>query len=334
VVQALGAHTLHHHHCAAAAAAAATSPPPHIASDSSSHAVLGEFPLSTRCAGIGAAGNRSQPQRWAMAWSGGSWQEEAGMATHRRHLRRCRLLGARFTDTSFPPHMQCSVVRPEERERLQGSDELLANLAPQWRRLYDLALIAAGGDRDDDDDGAQSRGASAPVLFERHVDASDAVQGALGDCWLISALSIVTQQPLLLHSLFAAADLRSGLYTLRLFHDGAWRLVTIDDYVPVSVIDGETPLFAHSRSRRELWVPLLEKAFAKLYGSCAHRHHQRAACCCPVPLLLSHTPPHHHHHTPPHTTTPPPPLQFSIRVINNGRSESAVTLYRGLIVCG
>eukprot|EP01046_Picozoa_sp_COSAG06_P058931 COSAG06_NODE_12015_length_1435_cov_1.717066_1_plen_105_part_10 len=42
------------------------------------------------------------------------------------------------------------------------------------------------------------------------VDASEVVQGALGDCWLAAALSIVTQQPLLLHALFAAADIRAG----------------------------------------------------------------------------------------------------------------------------
>ena len=44
----------------------------------------------------------------------------------------------------------------------------------------------------------------------RSVDASEVVQGALGDCWLAAALSIVTQQPLLLHALFAAADIRAG----------------------------------------------------------------------------------------------------------------------------
>ena len=58
------------------------------------------------------------------------------------------------------------------------------------------------------------------------------------------------------------------VYTVRLFHEGGWRFIMVDDYVPVSVKDGR-PIFAHAKSRQELWVPVLEKAFAKLYGSYA-----------------------------------------------------------------
>jgi calpain-15 len=81
-------------------------------------------------------------------------------------------------------------------------------------------------------------------------------QGALGDCWFCSAMSIVAQHSLLLRSLFVAFDVAAGLYTVRLYLNGAWQLITIDDYIPVDNADNKTPLFAHAVSRRELWVPL------------------------------------------------------------------------------
>eukprot|EP01043_Picozoa_sp_COSAG02_P011523 COSAG02_NODE_424_length_22575_cov_79.088361_19_plen_1122_part_00 len=191
---------------------------------------------------------------WSEGWAD-AWQEEAGMSTHRRAVRRCKLLHIRHTDDDFPPHNLASI------EETPGTldVELVKSVAPQWRRLYDIALEAPA------DAGSSSVG---PCLFEANVDASEVVQGALGDCWLAAALSIVTQQPLLLHALFAAADIRAGVYTVRLFHEGGWRFIMVDDYVPVSIKDGR-PVFAHAKSRQELWVPILEKAFAKLYGSFA-----------------------------------------------------------------
>lgn len=191
---------------------------------------------------------------WSEGWAD-AWQEEAGMSTHRRAVRRCKLLHIRHTDDDFPPHNRGSI------EETPGTldEQLVKSIAPQWRRLYDIAM-----------EGPADAGSSpvGPCLFEANVDASEVVQGALGDCWLAAALSIVTQQPLLLHALFAAADIRAGVYTVRLFHEGGWRFIMVDDYVPVSMKDG-LPIFAHAKSRQELWVPILEKAFAKLYGSFA-----------------------------------------------------------------
>ena len=57
----------------------------------------------------------------------------------------------------------------------------------------------------------------------------------------------------------------SGRFTIRLFKDGKWHLVTIDDYLPVKK-DGILA-FGKCKDPSEFWVPLLEKAYAKLNGS-------------------------------------------------------------------
>ena len=58
----------------------------------------------------------------------------------------------------------------------------------------------------------------------------------------------------------------AGIYQIRFFINGMETPVVVDDYLPVKQ-DG-TPAFATSRDG-ELWVSLLEKAWAKLHGSYA-----------------------------------------------------------------
>lgn len=54
------------------------------------------------------------------------------------------------------------------------------------------------------------------------------------------------------------------MYACKLFFNGSYRKVLIDDFVPVRK-DGRI-LCAHTKTRREMWVTLLEKAFIKLMG--------------------------------------------------------------------
>lgn len=59
----------------------------------------------------------------------------------------------------------------------------------------------------------------------------------------------------------------SGAYQIRFCKGGKWIVVTIDDFLPV---DPETNrlVFSHSPNN-ELWVSLIEKAYARLHGSYA-----------------------------------------------------------------
>ena len=53
---------------------------------------------------------------------------------------------------------------------------------------------------------------------------------------------------------------------MRLFKNGAEKVVTIDDYIPCSILDNEI-LVGASTSSRFLWIHLLLKAYAKLNGT-------------------------------------------------------------------
>ena len=107
-------------------------------------------------------------------------------------------------------------------------------------------------------------GMKGAALFKDGVAPGDVIQGALGDCWLLGAMSVLAVRDTLLHQLFKAAYPAQGIYVLQFFKGGAWQEVIIDDLIPCGV-DG-TPAYARCSDPSELWVQLLEKAYAKVHG--------------------------------------------------------------------
>ena len=117
-------------------------------------------------------------------------------------------------------------------------------------------------------------GAAPPALFstasadEPLVAPSDIVQGIVGDCWLLCAVSVLAEDPALIRGMFRSsdADLRQGFACVRLHVDGAVQDVVVDTRFPVfHGSQGVTPCFARARGP-ELWVMVLEKAYAKALG--------------------------------------------------------------------
>ncbi len=56
-----------------------------------------------------------------------------------------------------------------------------------------------------------------------------------------------------------------GLYVFRFFKDGRWRYVMVDDMIPCDKTKGGAPVFSWAGDEC-LFVPLIEKAYAKLHG--------------------------------------------------------------------
>lgn len=55
-----------------------------------------------------------------------------------------------------------------------------------------------------------------------------------------------------------------GIYVVALCITGVWKEILLDEYFPVSIQTGK-PAFNSTKSKA-LWVMLLEKAYAKVYG--------------------------------------------------------------------
>ena len=121
-------------------------------------------------------------------------------------------------------------------------------------------------------------------------DLNDIKQGALGDCYLLPALSVLaTRQDLLDRILVTQEPSEHGMYAVRFWKHGAWKHVIVDDRFPIEpdmhADEGgrncrgpydpralgakqyALPAFAHNHNTREPWVMLVEKAYAKYHGS-------------------------------------------------------------------
>ncbi len=102
-------------------------------------------------------------------------------------------------------------------------------------------------------------------------DPDDIKQGLLGDCWFLSAISVMCKNPAqakkILERIFVTPDVNEyGVYCLKFQKNGQPISVVVDDLLPCKPANKE-PAFAKSFSKNELWVSLIEKAYSKLHGS-------------------------------------------------------------------
>lgn len=104
-------------------------------------------------------------------------------------------------------------------------------------------------------------------LFVDDTSSNDVIQGQLGDCWFLGALAVMGAHSNLLRQCFWKFDSfkNYGLFVLRFFKGCEVIFVIIDDRIPVKNRDGKV-IFAMCKDPNELWVPLIEKAYAKLHG--------------------------------------------------------------------
>jgi len=145
----------------------------------------------------------------------------------------------KFTDTSFP----CN-------------DANAGKKGVKWARLQDIDIVNKAG---------EGEGKRINRLFNS-IQPDDIAQGALGDCWLLAALAVLSERPHHIQNCFrTAAFSPRGKYTLRLFDEksNSFQNITIDDFIPVN--EENKPIYTGAKGN-EMWPLLLEKAFAKMRG--------------------------------------------------------------------
>ncbi|XP_038983004.1 calpain-type cysteine protease ADL1-like [Phoenix dactylifera] len=149
-----------------------------------------------------------------------------------------------FTDQEFPPNDRSLYMDP-------GNPPPKLQVVSEWMRPTDIVKESCIG--------------SQPCLFSGSVNSSDVCQGRLGDCWFLSAVAVLTEVARISEVIITPEYNEEGIYTVRFCIQGEWVPVVVDDWIPCE--SPGKPAFATSKKLSELWVSILEKAYAKLHGS-------------------------------------------------------------------
>ncbi|KAJ1405412.1 Peptidase C2, calpain, catalytic domain [Sesbania bispinosa] len=149
-----------------------------------------------------------------------------------------------FTDQEFPPNDHSLFVDPE-------NPPAKLQVVSEWLRPGEIAR--------------QNNSDCRPCLFSGSPNPSDVCQGQLGDCWFLSAVAVLTEVSRISEVIITPGYNEEGIYIVRFCVQGEWIPVVVDDWIPCE-LPGK-PAFATSKKGYELWVSILEKAYAKLHGS-------------------------------------------------------------------
>jgi len=104
------------------------------------------------------------------------------------------------------------------------------------------------------------------TMIGEGVDPSNIEQGELGDCWFLSVLGVLAARPHLIDRVLLTKEAnQQGAYAVQFNHNGSWTQVVVDDQFPT-----KNNQLVYGRSKgNQLWVSVIEKAYAKLHGSYA-----------------------------------------------------------------
>nr|XP_019952908.1 PREDICTED: calpain-1 catalytic subunit-like [Paralichthys olivaceus] len=153
--------------------------------------------------------------------------------------------GKPFVDNTFPPNNRSLGCLPNSGNEQHNKVE--------WLRPAELLK--------------RQNNSNEPTFFTQEASRFDFGQGYVSNCWFLSAISSLTFNQRLLAQVVPvdqSFEGHAGIFHFRFWRFGKWVDVVIDDLLPTM---NNFLLSVHCKGGNVFWVPLLEKAYAKVCGS-------------------------------------------------------------------
>ena len=168
--------------------------------------------------------------------------------------------GNKYTDDLFPPN----------EKSLLGLD---SNGTPIDQEAYNKAIGGLINKDNIEFKRASEIYTERYVLIADNMQMDDIVPGEIDDIYFLFSVQNLCKNPGNINKLFVKGGKffnPDGYYELLLFINGQPQIVIVDDYLPVKKGTNEL-IFAHSKpEKNEIWISLLEKAWAKVNGGYAN----------------------------------------------------------------
>ena len=154
-----------------------------------------------------------------------------------------------FTDEAFPPNENSFMGKTKEGtylDQVEARHKLIRDSEMEWKRISDIV--------------------PKPVIFEDTINMDTIKYGRVSLPYFYSVLSALAKNyPSIFTKIILTKDYNpSGKYEIKLYIDGEFKTITIDDYFPC--IKGTNVYFFTRPSNFEFWPLLIEKAWAKVNG--------------------------------------------------------------------
>ena len=111
------------------------------------------------------------------------------------------------------------------------------------------------------------------IVFYEGATLDDIKQGEIGDCYFLSALGALCKNfPNFIESHFYLEKEGNHIYGITFFINGRWQRVLVDDFFPCIIKENNQfgEFYFSCSFQNEIWVSLIEKAWAKINGSYAN----------------------------------------------------------------
>ena len=154
-----------------------------------------------------------------------------------------------YKDAAFPPNDFSFMGKGRDGaylDQFEAKQRLIKDSEVEWKRITDIV--------------------PKPVIFEDTINMQFVKYGRVSLPYFYSVLSALADKcPSIFTKIIVNKDSNpKGQYQVKLYVDGQFQTITIDDYFPV--LKGTNVYFFTRPSNFEIWPLLIEKAWAKVNG--------------------------------------------------------------------